>query len=269
MAFVDGVQRIELRLSAEGDGYPIPGALASCAAGAVCIGVEPRLNHVRVDRRVILAKGATAQPLRLEASNGPLEYLPAHNAGEDFESINIALGDLRAGLEVQVAQELIKDNIGLVVVDGRLPGVGQGPVLGLIKTLHNLYISEPEHLATLTALKTGERSPVFSIQRARTTYYSWFVCLCTPGPFDVALSGLVRLEMDDSASRAEAFQMADSTASLLPGFASTPHRDPRAPQNLLPVGQLEQELRHRLGDLELVKRLVFKAFREERPAWNP
>lgn len=269
IAFVDGVQRIELRLSAEGDGYPIPGALVSCAAGAICPSREPVLRHVHIDRRVILGKGATPAVLRLTASNGGMEYQPAHNAGEDFESINRTLNDLRAGLEVEVVRDLLREKVDLVIVDGRLPDVRDGPVLGLIKTLQNLYLAQPEHLNTLTALKIGERSPVFVIQRPRTAYYSWFVCLRTPGPFDLALSGLVRLEMDDSLSRDQALRFADASAVLLPSFASTPNRDARAPQNLLPVGQLERELRHRLGDPELLRRLLFKTFREESPEWNP
>jgi hypothetical protein len=268
LAFVDGVQRIELRLSAEGDGYPIPGALASCAAGAVCIGAEPRLRHVQVDRRVILANGATTASLCLRASNGEIEYRPAHDSGQDFDSINRTLNDLRSNLEVEVVRELIKDKLGLIVVDGRLPDVRHGPIVGLIKTLQNLYLSDPAQLATLESLGAGQRSPVFSIERARTAYYSWFVCLRTPGPFDLALSGLARMEMDDSVSREEAFRFADRTALMLPAFASNPNRDARAPQNLLPIGQLEQALRHQLGDPELLKRLVFKAFREEKPEWN-
>ncbi len=268
VAFVDGVQRIELRLSAEGEGYPIPGALASCAAGAICVGSEPRLRDGIVDRRLILAKGATTTALRLHASNGDFEYLPAHDSGEDFESINRTLNDLRSNLEVEVVRELIKDKVDLVIVDGRLPDVRHGPVVGLIKTLQNLYVTDPGHLATLTSLTTGQRSPVFAIERARTTYYSWFVCLRTPGLFDLGLSGLVRMEMDDSVSREEALRFADTTAVILPPYASNPNRDPRAPQNLLPIGQLEHELRHRLGDSELMKRLVFKAFNEEGHEWS-
>ena len=40
-------------------------------------------------------------------------------------------------------------------------------------------------------------------------------------------------------------------------YASEPYKDPRAPQNLYPIGGLERDLRHRLGDA----RLVFRALR--------
>jgi hypothetical protein len=50
--------------------------------------------------------------------------------------------------------------------------------------------------------------------------------------------------------------LADLTTAVLPRFASVVGRDPRAPQNLYPVGELERVLRHRLGDAALVKRAV-------------
>lgn len=268
LAFVDGVQRVEMRLSAEGDGVPIPGAIVSCAAGAVLPAAQPPVQQVLLDRRVVLARGASSAGLRLQASNGEVVFQPMHSAGDDFESITRTLNDLRALLEAGVVRALLQEKLDLIIVDGRLPEVRQGPVVGLIKTLHSLYVTEPEQLGTLTALQTGQRSPVFAIQRARTAYYSWFVCLRAPGRFELGLSGLVRLEMDDSLSREDAFRFADATAALLPPFASTPNRDPRAPQNLLPIGQLERELRHGLGDPELLRRLLFKTFREEIPEWS-
>jgi hypothetical protein len=35
-----------------------------------------------------------------------------------------------------------------------------------------------------------------------------------------------------------------------------PHKDPRAPQNLVPIGGLERELRHRLGDQQILYRAL-------------
>jgi hypothetical protein len=51
-----------------------------------------------------------------------------------------------------------------------------------------------------------------------------------------------------------AVELADFAAKRLPGFASSAIRDPRAPQNLVPVGALEQELRRRMGDALLIRR---------------
>ena len=51
--------------------------------------------------------------------------------------------------------------------------------------------------------------------------------------------------------------IADTTCVVLPRFASEPHKDSRAPQNLYPIAGLERELRRRLGD----PRLLYRALR--------
>jgi hypothetical protein len=268
-AFVDGVERRDARVSAEGDGAPLPGLLVSYAAGAMCIGHEPPLRHVSVEHRLIIVKGARPERIVANAANGPIEYLPAHNAEEDAESLDRTLKDLRASLETEVVRTLIAEGAELIVVDGRLPPVRHEAALGLIKTPHRLPVSLPEHLEVLARLRTGERSPVFIRMRSDRAYYSWFVCLQTPGPFDLAFSGLAMLEMDDQTPRATALRIADVTAATLPAYAPSSYRDPRAPQNLIPVGQLERELRHRLGDQELLRRLLLEAFAKEVPQWAP
>jgi hypothetical protein len=53
--------------------------------------------------------------------------------------------------------------------------------------------------------------------------------------------------------------LADLTATVLPRFASKPHKDPRAPQNLVPIGGLERQLRRRLGDARLIQRALVEA----------
>ncbi|MEZ5258575.1 MAG: hypothetical protein R2705_17280 [Ilumatobacteraceae bacterium] len=44
----------------------------------------------------------------------------------------------------------------------------------------------------------------------------------------------------------------DLVSALLPRFASVPHKDRRAPQNLAPIAGLERQLRRRLGDPALL-----------------
>jgi hypothetical protein len=51
-------------------------------------------------------------------------------------------------------------------------------------------------------------------------------------------------------------RLADQTAAVLPRYASEPHKDQRAPQNLYPIGGLERELRRRLGDPALLYRAL-------------
>ena len=50
-----------------------------------------------------------------------------------------------------------------------------------------------------------------------------------------------------------------SSARLLPGFASAPYWDKRAPQNLVPIAGLEKRLRHLMGERELVYRMIRSA----------
>jgi len=65
------------------------------------------------------------------------------------------------------------------------------------------------------------------------------------------------------AGREEAGLLADLTTRLLPPLASSPHKDPRAPQNLVPIGGLERELRHRLGD----QQLLYRSLRAAAATW--
>ena len=55
---------------------------------------------------------------------------------------------------------------------------------------------------------------------------------------------------------ATAVRLADRVTATLPRFASAPHKDPRAPENLYPIAGLERELRRRLGDPNLMYRAL-------------
>ena len=50
---------------------------------------------------------------------------------------------------------------------------------------------------------------------------------------------------------AEVIRLANQSQGCLGKFASVDYKDSRAPQNLYPIGGLERELRHRLGDPKL------------------
>jgi hypothetical protein len=67
---------------------------------------------------------------------------------------------------------------------------------------------------------------------------------------------VVRCEASADLPLADARRLADVTALTLPRFASSPHKDPRAPQNLYPIAGLERELRRRLGDAAWIWRAV-------------
>lgn len=268
LAFVDGVQQIEARVSAEGEGWPTRGIVASFGAGAIRPGRDPAVRHCTIGRRVILSKGRIPAPILLQAQSGCFTYGPASSAGDDPKGLDMTLGELRAQLETQVVRAVLEEGAELAVVDGRLPPVVSSQAVGLIKTPHRVPITSEQQIDVLLRLRTGERSPLFTRQRSSRKFYSWFVCLATPAEHDLSPSGLALFEMDDTTPMSEAVRVADLTASVLPSYASTPKRDNRAPQNLMPVSQLEKHLRHRLGDPELRLRLLRRAFAREVVAWE-
>jgi hypothetical protein len=57
----------------------------------------------------------------------------------------------------------------------------------------------------------------------------------------------------------EAVALADQVTAALPRFASEAHKDGRAPQNLYPIAGLERDLRHRLGDPQILYRALRQA----------
>jgi len=65
----------------------------------------------------------------------------------------------------------------------------------------------------------------------------------------------VRCEVSARVGIEPARQIADHVTAVLPTFAGRPS-DPRAPQNLAPVGGLETWLRHRMGDPMLIRRAL-------------
>jgi len=122
------------------------------------------------------------------------------------------------------------------------------------------YLS-PERGAIVAALEVGQRTPLFTIADYRR--YSWYVRLAILEGGH-SWTGIVRCEASGHLPLADVTVMADRTAALLPVVASEPHLDPRAPQNLVPIGALERQLRHRMGDPGLVYRALREAVAERR-----
>jgi hypothetical protein len=105
------------------------------------------------------------------------------------------------------------------------------------------------------ALTPGQRTPVFLMG---TTWdrHSWYLRL--PGSTGSPWSGVVRIECAAGLPLEEVIRLACQSQVSLARFASAPYKDGRAPQNLYPIGGLERELRHRLGDA----RLLYRGLRE-------
>jgi hypothetical protein len=253
--FLDGVRRIDARVWIHGHGpQPVPGIAASFAAGLVCCDGAAHITEVLAERGLFSPAAHAADigtryavyPARMAAGPGP-------------DKLSLALQQRLAAAEVELAnafRDSHRAGDDLLVVDGPLRGrTHLDRTVGYIKTHHAAYL--PAGPATVVAaLRPGQRSPVFTMGTSWRRN-SWYLQL--PGAGGAPWAGVVRLECSADLPAAPAVALADLTARLLPPLASAPHKDPRAPQNLVPIGGLERELRRRLGDQQLLYRALRSA----------
>ena len=247
MLFVDGVRRVDARIWIEHDESSIAGLCATIAAGVVCVeGPRARLADARVVRGVF-GHGMALDPIITSCG----VYEPRQVAGNTPEALVIAVQERMAALEIEATHAV--GGAEIVLVDGPLRGRGHVPAaVGYIKTQHTQYLPSPLDLV-VAQLGAGERTPLFAIA-GPWTRFSWYARL--PGTRTHALAGIVRCEIGGDGEVADARHLADRITALLPRFASRPHKDARAPQNLYPIAGLERELRRRLGDPALVERAL-------------
>ena len=130
--------------------------------------------------------------------------------------------------------------------------------VGLVKSHYVRYLPpELDHVVSL--LDTNERTPVFRVDAQPFSRYSWYVRL--PGPEGGPWAGIVRCEATGALAADAVAALADRVTASLAPFASEPHKDARAPQNLYPIAGLERALRRRLGDAKVVYRALRRASR--------
>jgi uncharacterized protein len=266
---VDGVRRAEAHaLDDDGGASPVFGLFGSFAIGAVALeGGSARLmqDRIRVERRYLHTGTAEVPDRVLRTPNTSLAFasrpVPAASRTNDLVA---ALNRAMLDEEARLAATLSEDESALTLVDGPLRSL-RAPgrrVVGYIKRLQQWYVPRAE-LELLGTLLPGERSPLFTIPPSGGDgpehgdgRYSWFVRLPAPGAHVHYLGGVMRLECSAAISLERAALLADQATTLLPRLASSPVRDPRAPQNLTPVGALESHLTHLLGDRRLIHRLL-------------
>ncbi len=251
--FVDGVRRIDARVWIEdGAGDVDPGVCASFAAGVVRAGADAEIVATVVGRGVFSPSRA-ARPIPTHYPG--LTYEPHVAADSTPEALWIAIQAQMARREVEMAgvarAEAPAD--ALVVVDGPVTNRTHiAEAVGVIKTHATAYL--PPNLHRLVGrLPARTRSPLFTIG-GRGSRHSWYLRL--PGGGDSPWVGVVRCECSTDVALDRARVLADCVSATLPRYASESHKDPRAPQNLYPVGGLERELRRRLGDPDLLYRAL-------------
>jgi hypothetical protein len=280
VVFVDGVRRVEAHvwITAD-DGSVHQGICASYAAGAVRCNGSADLIEPRVERGVF-SPVAAAGPIRTRHATFGL-HVPD---GDGSNDLAVLLQRRMGELESRIAR--VAGAGDLVIVDGPLragqgdgaatpfdapagpPGPfaaadsGDGPVplgphptfVGYVKT-HRRSYGPAAVRATVARLAVGERTPLLHLDAIRPRF-TWYQRL--PCPVRHGWAGVVRLEVPSGSGLARAVAVADRLTVSLGRFASAEAKDPRAPQNLYPVGGLERELRRRLGD----PALLFRALRE-------
>jgi hypothetical protein len=253
IAFIDGVRRADALVWIEDrDGRFRPGLCASYAAGVVTIEHRAEIQEIQV-RRGLLTNAPSAAALETEAGI----YVPVPVAGESLAQLSTALQERLRRLEIEVAiqafQAFHESPLDFVVVDGPLSSHHARPgVVGYVKSHHVSYL-EPELERIVGRLSELERTPLFL---TTTSYPRYSTYLRLPYERTHPLSGVVRLEFSAEAPFSDVRRLASLAARTLPRFGSVSHKEPRAPQNLFPVGALERELRRRLGDPAIVHRAL-------------
>jgi hypothetical protein len=270
--FIDGRRRLEAKVFAQWDVNDVihtaPGLLGTYAVGLAYVSnlqTQAVIEHAEPNRVLILG-GNLAHPGLLIPSSGSrlgelyyrTETIPDfENRGNQLEQ---KLQHLMRQAEAELARSL-KARASLLVVDGTLPPrPAFASSIGYVKTLHDLRLP-PFEQRTLFQLQRGQRSPVFEIG-GFIPRFSWYLRLDTPVQWHQGLSGVVRLEVYSERGQDWAFAVADWTCQNLPRFAAKGFRDPRAPQQLMPVAFLESELGRRMGDAGIVRRRISAHLRE-------
>jgi uncharacterized protein len=253
VAFVDGVRRIESVVWADdrATGGGVRQALAvSVAAGAVCCeGPDATVTHARVQRLLVGPAGLPTLDTRAGA------FEPRAVADDDPASLQRGVQERLRRLERSLLDELLREGptSELLVLDGPLDGSVAVPhAVGYVKSHHVAYL--PDAVRDVVGrLAPGERTPLFLAQSSWTRF-SWYQRL--PHGGQLPWAGIVRCEASSDLSVTQAVDLADRTTAQLPRFASRPHKDRRAPQNLYPIGGLERHLKRLLGDATQVLRCL-------------
>lgn len=259
--FVDGVRRVELRLLADDGGRRASGLFGSFAVGCVeRDGSVAAFGDYEVGRAVVLGGGLQPERASVVVGGSVLTYEPMSVPGIEPDrplwGLQKRMREAEGALAARVAAQS-----DVVLVDGPLtftdPSVGA--VVGIVKRTMQAYL-DPAHEALLARLAPGQRTPLFGVGTGQQPIdrYAWYTRLVPRRPEWHDHAGVVRCEVREGLGLDAAITLADRVTLFLPDVAGRPS-DPRAPQNLAPVGALEHRLKHRLGHAGLIRRALTSA----------
>ncbi len=262
VAFVDGVRRVDARLTLDEPAGPVPGICGTYAVGAVIWDravPESRVAHVRVERLAVFGHGKAAP---VPAAGSRLAYRSESVAEVEPHALEQRLHGAMRKAEAVLSERLAQQGV-FVIADGPINDLSATEKVGYVKSHRAPYLA-PATAAVIGRLRCGHRTPLFLIGKGGAyPRYSWYLRLG-----DLAgghtWSGVVRGEVSSHLDLATARRVADRATALLPLVRSEPHIDPRAPQNLVPIGALERELRRRMGDAGFVHRALRSAVARDR-----
>jgi len=256
LVFIDGVRRVEAHVWIDADdGAAHHGICASYAAGAVrcasASGTRPAaVCGPFIVRRGLFTTHGGAGTIGTRAGEFTVRLAAAATA----EGLALAVQQRMAEAEIEAAEAACAGgDVDAVVVDGPLRGRQHlSGAVGYVKSHHVTYLP-PELNAVVARLAPGDRTPLF-VLGTDWSRLSWYLRLAAVA--GSPWSGVVRAECSANLALPDAAALADAVTAALPRFASAPHKDSRAPQNLYPIAGLERELRHRLGDPQVIYRAL-------------
>lgn len=250
--FVDGVRRVDATLWIDQPpDFPGFALAATYAAGVVRCNGTAHITATEVERGLFTSAPAT------DVVTSVGDYEVKATKGTTPEELWLGIQQRMGDLEAAVTRRA--GGAELLIVDGPLSHARDiENAVGYIKTQKVQYLPL-ELRQVLTSLPAGYRTPLF-LTTTSWSRFSWYVRLANhAGP----AGGLVRCEIDANCTPVDAARTATRVSATLPRYASARHKDPRAPQNLYPIGGLERELRHRLGDKEMSMRALRRASAEQ------
>jgi uncharacterized protein len=263
--FVDGVRRIEVRVLADADGRRVPGLFGSHGVGSVCSDGRATFEEHRIGRALVLGGGVQPDRITVTVGSTELSFDPVVEKGTDPNQPLARLQAVMRAAEADLAAFLAGSSDGMVLVDGpygvRVPT--ECPVVGVVKRFSRQYLG-PEEESLIGRLRPCERTPLFGLgfPDGPIEKYSWYTRLVPWRAPWHDHAGVVRCEVPSGLGLAEAVEVAGRVSAMLPRYAGRPS-DPRAPQNLTPVGGLESWLRHRLGHAGIIRRALMEHLTEE------